>query len=642
MCGINGIILNNDIPSPKIMSQMNDAIKHRGPDDSGIFKFENCILGHRRLSIQDLSINGRQPMSVDGRYWIIYNGEIYNFKIIKQDLISLGYIFYSNTDTEVILNAYKEWGTKSFSKFNGMWCFSILDTKTKKLIISRDRYGVKPCYYYIKNKSFIFSSEIKGLSASNIDLILDEKKFLRNPKELEGYFTTIYKNVNIVPPGSVFEINLRNLNYTIKRWWNGLNNIPEISLNYKKSRENLREKLIEATKIRLISDVDIAISLSGGIDSSTIFSIINSFCNKDKVNLNPFIVKDDNLVFNNAFELTNLYKTKLELVETNSSPFENIKFKLATLELPQLYTNQLDIYKQQRKKGFNVSIDGHGADESLGGYLKDLQLFPIDHHNNIADAYKTLFNISDENNVKKIIEKFRFVNSISTFDESNFSKIFQNYNKINNQFICNDLCLFSNEPLISDYLIDDLNEMKEYPLSFQKLYFDSNFGHLQWLLNKWDKASMAQSVEIRSPFLDWNFFQFSLALPSNFKVKNGFNKSILRDSFTDIIPSSILKDATKQGLSKNLDPIKKKEFLLDLCNEENFINHNLWNGKFIKDKLDNENFLLLNENVEDLWQIAKIYCLDEGIKERKMNLVDKNFKIKFNRLNYNNVSDDAA
>jgi len=202
--------------------------------------------------------------------------------------------------------------------------------------------------------------------------------------------------------------------------------------------------------------------------------------------------------------------------------------------------------------------------------------------------------------------------------------------------------LFSDQPLISDSLIDDLNEMKEYPLSFQKLYFDSNFGHLQWLLNKWDKASMAESVEIRSPFLDWNFFQFSLALPSSFKVKNGFNKSILRDAFTDIIPSSIYNDRRKQGLSKKLDEIKKKEFLLDLCNEDNFMNHNLWNGQLIKDKLNNENFLLLNENVQDLWEIAKLYCLDEGLKEKKNNLVDKDFEIKFNLLNNNNVCNDAA
>ena len=175
MCGINGIIFKNCEPSTETINIMNEAIKHRGPDDSGIYKFKNCIIGHQRLSIQDLSQKGHQPMSVDGRYWIIFNGEIYNFKTIKQDLEALGYIFYSNTVTEVILNAYKEWGIKSFYKFNGMWCFAILDTKANKLIIFRDRYGVKPCYYYFKKNKFIFSSEIKGVLASNIDVKLDEK-----------------------------------------------------------------------------------------------------------------------------------------------------------------------------------------------------------------------------------------------------------------------------------------------------------------------------------------------------------------------------------------------------------------------------------------------------------------------------------
>ena len=241
-----------------------------------------------------------RTLSVDGRYWIIFNGEIYNFKTIRQDLEALGYSFYSDTDTEVILNAYKEWGIKSFSKFNGMWCFAILDTKANKLIISRDRYGVKPCYYYFKKNKFIFSSEIKGVLVSNIDVKLDEKKCLRNPKELEGYFTTIYKDIDIVPPGSVLEINLGNFEFSKKRWWKGLDNIPAISPDYYKAREILKEKLLDATRIRLISDAKIALSLSGGIDSSTIFSIINTLSDKQNVDLNPFVVKDNNIVFDNV------------------------------------------------------------------------------------------------------------------------------------------------------------------------------------------------------------------------------------------------------------------------------------------------------------------------------------------------------
>ena len=638
MCGINGIILKNSEPSISSITHMNQAINHRGPDANGLLKFENCILGHTRLSIQDLSEKGHQPMSVDGRYWIIFNGEIYNFKNIKQDLIDLGYIFYSNTDTEVILNAYKEWGIKSFSKFNGMWVFSILDKKTKKIIISRDRYGVKPCYFYFNDSKFIFSSEIKGLFASDIDMKIDENKCFRNPKELEGYFTTIYKNVDIIPPGTFLEINLKSLQISKKRWWKGLDNNPEISLNYKKARETLREKLISATEMRLVSDAKIAVSLSGGIDSSTIFSILNKVKYKNNIDLNPFVVKENNAVYNNALKLSNLNNTQINLVNDSTQTFENIKSNLSSLELPMVYLDQLNIYKEQKKKGFKVSIDGHGADESLGGYTKDIQFFTMESQNNITDVYKTILGMSNTDFLGKVVQRNNLLRDINSFDQSNIKLLFNNNLKVDNLFISEDIIKSSTEPLISDYLIDDLAELKYYPISYQVLYFQSNYGHLQWLLNKWDKASMAHSIEIRSPFMDWNFFQYALALPVSFKTKDGFNKSILRDAFTDLIPESIYHDKRKQGLATKINANEQKQFILDICNEENFINNNLWNGKKIKESLNNENFLLLDHNVKSIWDITKLYCLDEGFRQRTRNLTSYNecFEVKNNLLNAKN------
>ena len=176
MCGINGLIYKDNFPPIEEIAQMNSSIIHSGPDDDGILTFENTLFGHVRLSIQDLSTKGRQPMSVDGKYWIIFNGEIYNFKDIRLDLKNKGHKFYSDTDTEVILNAYKEWGVESFKKFNGMWCFAILDKEKKEVLISRDRYGIKPCYFSKKNNKITFSSEIKGILSSNTEYNLDSKK----------------------------------------------------------------------------------------------------------------------------------------------------------------------------------------------------------------------------------------------------------------------------------------------------------------------------------------------------------------------------------------------------------------------------------------------------------------------------------
>ena len=295
-------------------------------------------------------------------------------------------------------------------------------------------------------------------------------------------------------------------------------------------------------------------SLSGGIDSSTIFSIINTLSDKQNVDLNPFVVKDNNIVFDNAIEMCNLYKTKMQVVKNHSSPFDDIKLNLATIETPMLYTDQIDLYKTQNEQGFKVSIDGHGADEALGGYLKDIQFFSVDYHNNIANTYKTILNISDIDSLKEIIKKYNYVNNINEFNEGVFSKLFLNRATIKNQFVTDELISFSNEPLISDFLLDDLNELGGFPLSFQVLYFNANFGHLQWLLNKWDKASMAHSIEIRCPFLDWNFFQYAgLSLPSSFKIKNGMNKFILRDAFTDIIPEIVYTDKRKTGTFKKFE-----------------------------------------------------------------------------------------
>ena len=276
MCGINGIIYKKSSPNISEIHQMNQTIKHRGPDDEGIFEFNNIVIGHVRLSILDLSEKGKQPMSNDSRYWITYNGEIYNFKELKAQLSQLGHRFYTKTDTEVILCAYKEWGAKSFHKFNGMWSFAILDTKKKKLTISRDRYGVKPCYYYNDNEKFIFSSEIKGIFSSNSEIKPDKNKIVLSHKRLEEAFTTIYNNLDIVPPGFYFEINLNNFEIKKIRWWNGLFNFPNISINLKTIQESLKELLIDATKMRLVSDVKIATSLSGGVDSSIIFTILNN------------------------------------------------------------------------------------------------------------------------------------------------------------------------------------------------------------------------------------------------------------------------------------------------------------------------------------------------------------------------------
>ena len=421
MCGINGVVYKNRTPEISEVLKMNKTIKHRGPDDQGCFKFENLALGHVRLSILDLSSKGKQPMTNDNRLWIIYNGEIYNFEKIKKELCDLGHKFYSETDTEVILNAYKQWGLDSFNKFNGMWSFAILDIQKKELIISRDRYGVKPCYYYIDDKKFVFSSEIKGIYSSDTKLELDRNKFLINAKTLEGNFTTIFQNVDIVPPGSYFILDLKNFILKKKRWWYTIDNFPSVSVNLSSIKDNLKALLVEATKERLIADVKIATSLSGGVDSSIIFSILNRINKtnnkRSDLDLNPFILKyEENQTFDDAIKLSDYFKRKPYVVGIDDSYTENITKNLSSIELVESYFNQLEIYKAQKEKGFKISIDGHGADECLGGYDHDIQYFGMHFQNSIVDLYNALKNTKGIDSLKSIIKKHNFVEKLNKYD----------------------------------------------------------------------------------------------------------------------------------------------------------------------------------------------------------------------------------
>ena len=630
MCGINGIIYKKNQPDINEILNMNFAVNHRGPDDQGTYKFENLILGHTRLSILDLTSKGKQPMSNDGNYWIVYNGEIYNFKSIKEQLISLGYKFHTKTDTEVILNAYKEWGINSFNKFNGMWSFCILDQKEKKIILCRDRYGVKPCYIYNDNNKIIFSSEIKGIFASNSDIVIDCDKLLLSDKNKEKYFTTNYKNLDILQPGFLYEINIGNTKIKKTRWWNGLKNIPEISINKKNIKEKLKYLLIKSTKARLVSDVKIATSLSGGIDSSIIFSILNGFHHEiSHLDLNPIIVDyKNNKTLDAAIEISNFHKRKPVIIKYDQDNMDDLSYKLSTIELSSHFFSQLEIYKEQKNLGYKVSIDGHGADESLGGYINDIEQFSMYFQNSQADLYQAILNLQNETRLSETIKRYGLSPNLKRYNIDISNAIIPKYN--NNQYIGH-----SPDPKaleVPKSLIDDIQELKFYNFPFQVLYLNSCYGHMQWLLNKWDKASMASSVEVRSPFLDWEFFQYALALPAELKIKNGLNKSILRETFGDMIPELVKNNKFKQGLPRvNFSNKEAKLNLIkEVVSQKNFIDTDIWNGKRILKEAESD---LDNNKFSDIWKIVNIYLLYEGLMKRKVVINTKNeFQPGYNRL----------
>ena len=617
MCGINGIISkSSDIKLSQII-QMNQMIKHRGPDDYGFLKFNNTLLGHVRLSIQDLSSKGQQPMSRDGNIWIIFNGEIYNFKEIRIELEKKGYKFISQTDTEVILAAYEEWGDDCLKKFNGMWAFALLDKAKNQIKIVRDRYGVKPCYIATIKDKIIFSSEIKGILASKENFKLDSNTaFNAHDVIREKYFKTIYKDINIVEPGHFYIIDLKTLIINKKRWWFGLENIPLISPNRKIIEENLVNKLIDATKIRLVSDVKIATSLSGGIDSSIIFSILNRFENENFLDLNPFILNfEGNKTFDAAINFTKSLSKKPVIINSadklDKDNLKNLDTVLSSLETCSTYFKQLILYQFQNKNGFKVSIDGHGADESLGGYTRFFPFFAMEFNNYLVESYEAIFNTKGIETLEQQIKNYNLARL-----ENKFLLDYKNYFKRKPKYIENKYVEGQPEFETPESFINDADLLKEFDYDFQIQYLDATYGNLQWLLNKWDKASMASSVEIRSPFLDWNFFQYALAVPAHMKIKEGNNKSILRKAFKNYLPLEILNLKIKQGLPKHSEIFDEtlNGFISRIVNENDFKNHVSWDGKLIlKDFDDKEKF---TKNQKSIWEIILIYLQQKGYEKR--------------------------
>ena len=619
MCGISGIISKKNSIDKNQIIRMNGMISHRGPDQSGYLSYKNVLLGHVRLSVIDQSNNGRQPMSNDGRFWIVFNGEIYNYLDIKNQLLQKNHRFYSKTDTEVILNAYKEWGTKCFEKFNGDWIIVILDKKKNEIIISRDPIGCKFCYIYEDEYNIAFSSEIKGFMGINKNLNFDEKNLGINESTLYAFSKTIFKYVTQLPHGRFIIINLETYKKTLSKWWFPLENLPSIHPNYEVNQADYYELLYEATKLRLNADLKIGTSLSGGIDSSVIFTILNIIKKNEKnlddkkLDLNPIIMDySDCKTTQEAINISNHYNRSYTKIDSPNYNINKLSKLFSKLEVIEEYFRQPLLYEKQKELGIHISIDGHGADEFLGkpSYFPYLALNNYNQMVNLKlitsniKAYKTI------NEIQKLLgdhvksNKFAKLNFMGMLNCKNY---FQQYIQSNN---------FSPDQMI---LEDDMDILNNFDLETQYFYFKTHCGWMQWFLGKWDRASMSSAVEIRSPFLDKNMILYSLALPVEKKIKNGKFKSILKDSMESLLPNYINNQNFKQGLSAiqiDFSNNSNLKYIGNILNEKNFIENPLWDFNQIKKDFK------YNINLSTIWRLVKYYLMLKGFNDRYLDVVD--------------------
>ena len=576
MCGIAGIInFTNEPVEINLLQGMMNKIVHRGPDDEGIYIDKNFGLGHVRLSIQDLSKAGHQPMfSNCKRYCIIFNGEIYNFLELKKELEGK-YRFKTRTDTEVILAAYQEWGESCLNRFNGDWAFVIYDNETNEFFCARDRFGIKPFYYYKNDNQLVFASEIKAIVpllkevAPNNSVIYEYLVYNRTDQTDKTFFKNIYK----LKHGHYLKIN--NNHVYIREWYSLQDKLHPIKFSIEQYREELRN----AIRLRLRSDVPVGVSLSGGLDSSAIASIVfNDLNQKDISTFSAVYGKNEwadesNFIDEYRDQLSNMHFTS----PSGSTFFKDFEHFIYAQCEPVASVGPYAQYKvmELAKGKVVVTLDGQGADEQLAGY-----------HYFFGGYFKEL--IRKFKFTRLTIEMWHYIlkhQSMYAFKYLAFYFLPLHFkNKIGNNIFGNINPDFENmwkkESTIGNNLYDPLT-LNESLLQ----HFEYKLEHLL----KWDDLNaMNFSIESRVPFLDHHLVEKTLSLSPEFVIHKGFTKYILRESVKDIIPNKIYNRLDKKGFST---PSAKwfrskyfKEFIFDMLASRKFCDRGYVNPELCKEK----------------------------------------------------------
>lgn len=540
MCGISGIINKNGLAVDKReIQKINNMISHRGPDDEGFYFEKNFAFGHRRLSILDLSKDGHQPMYYLDKYVITYNGEVYNYIEIKEELVNYGYTFYSNTDTEVILASYDKWGENCVNKFNGMWSFAIYDKEKNIIFCSRDRFGVKPFYYTEVDNKFIFGSEIKQLLEFYQDRYVN-KTVLMNYLVIgyENYSNeTFFENIFNLEQSHNMIYDLTNNKFNIKRYYD----IEKETLNLdeESSIKVYRDALYESIKLRLRSDVKIGTCLSGGLDSSSIAGIASSLYRKESDN--RFIAihakstekKSDESEF--AKQVAKYCNLELNLIEPTKEDFVNILDEVIyTQEEPFRSPSvimQYFIMKKSKEIGCTVLLDGQGGDETLLGYERYYPAYLLDL--NFVDMLKGFFNSSKNSK----LSKFEIVKYFLYFTNS---KIRIKRLKQKNNFFKSNYLEEVSFKLVKD---NSTNYLNIFDLQYEEIYKTQ----LPQLLKYEDKNSMRNSIETRLPFIDYRVVEKALSINNKYKINQGWTKNILRKVIEGILPFEVIWRKNKMG-----------------------------------------------------------------------------------------------
>ena len=622
MCGISGIVDFSLNSNSEVLQAMTDTLLHRGPDGSG---YEFLInhnaqigLGHRRLSIIDLTVTGHQPMQ-SNHLWITFNGEIYNFKEIKNELCALGHSFASNSDTEVILKSFEQWGITCVNRFVGMFAFVVYDSKNDEVFCVRDRAGVKPFYYYWHDNLFLFSSELKAFHKHpsfkkelNYDAVAAFMQYGNVPTPY-----CIFNNCKKLKPGHFLKIDLRNRTLEQSQYWSVYNsyNLPKLDVSFYEAKTQTEAILQSAFEYRMVSDVPVGVFLSGGYDSTCVAALLQK--NRSE-KLKTFTISVPDIGLNEAPYAKEIAKH----LGTEHNEYECSQKEALDLitDLPYYYDEPFadssaiptTLVCLMAKKHVTVALSADAGDEVFAGYNRYDYIMRYGNKLNSLPSFirkgaAGAMNLVSANSIPVLKHKYNFANRYEKLKSVLKDPSPQNLMlSLAAQFDDKQLKAlmksdFSN--LQTAYLSKELQSKNYTPLSYM-MAVDYQTYLVDDILQKVDRASMTASLEGREPFLDHRIIEWAAQLPDDYKYKDGIKKYILKEIVHQYVPKTLM-DRPKTGFAIPIEhwlSNELKEQVIFYLNDQKIVEQGVFKLEYVK-QIKNNFFNGKKEYAVKIWTL---------------------------------------
>lgn len=624
MCGIAGFLLQNGKASAGDVRMMTDLIRHRGPDDEGIYTDGPCGIGMRRLSIIDLS-TGHQPISnEDGSVWVVFNGEIYNYPELRHDLVSRGHRFTTNSDTETLVHLYEQQGTEGLERLRGMFAYCIWDARNRKILLVRDRFGKKPLYYAKTSTGFYFASELKCLRAAGVPLDLDRdalRLYFRFGNVPDPY--SPFQSIRKLMPGCWIECSADGAVEQGAYWrLPAFSDENQTGLLQEQAAERVRDLFDEAVRIRLISDVPLGAFLSGGIDSSL---VVASMALQSREPVKTFSIGFEESAYNElpyARLVAQKYKTEHHDIVVRPDSVSLIYKLVRHYDEPFGDSSAIPTYlvSEFAARHVKVALSGDGGDEFFAGYtiVGDVQRFRF--LDRAPRILRQLISYTADRlpyfaHGKNFLHMVGSQSPLDRYFNQNFTPYFLRKRMLNPEWMLPEDVGVLKQLLPDSFLADSADVLS------QGMYFEATTILTGDFLVKVDRASMAASLEVRCPFLDQRLAEFATRIPVSWKWQNGKGKKILLDALGDRLPPELLTRG-KMGFGVPLDQWFRgplRELVHDTLLSQSFLNRGMVSPEFIRYLLE-EHASGRRSNHHQMYQLLMLELWFKNLEESMSSL----------------------